>query len=646
MASRNRAQLKSFIRFQLSQLSARNAHHEFENLAFEVARVRVVPNLIPATGPVQSGGDQGRDFESYRTYLAQSPIGTSAFATRAGADVVVGACSIQKNITNKIKTDLGSIFATGTRPDHVAYFCEADIPVARRHELQEFCRATYGAMLDIFDGQALADILAERDTFWIAEQFLSIPADQWPAESTSEQYYALRERWITRGEEPQNYAEFLEVKQGLRAATFDETAKPDLSSWLRLMHGFVSEGLSDRLTQKARYEIAVAELRGRGSLDPALSHVEDFFKNISIDSSSSELVDAAVLIVYAWGAVGLKQTSLSPERIEYWKVRLQSIFETALSKPGRVIDRCTLLEARATLAPISFKDRPISAGAANLFFDLWYEVVRQIQKTPLYPVDRVARILELATPLLGTHPRFRLIVDEVDLLVAERAGASAAADLARNRAIAHLKANRHLAAINELQKAKVGWFSGETIGGSILSMLLIGRSLSNLRLHFAARYYAAGVLLLALNHDNEDLKRLLGEAYFLAADTFFAAGEGISYIYVLADALKVHHSVASDPHDWNKHEHVASSFAQATVLRAVARRIDPTTVPLIDKGISTWPLPEEEQKSFIDLSDGPPWAGMTREEIEKKLAEELGQHPFSDIGRRRLFGQLLGSSGP
>src|SRR6202000_926969 len=179
---------KGYVRFQLSQLSARNAQHEFESLAFEVARLRVVPNLIPATGPVQAGGDQGRDFESYKTYLAGTSLGTSVFVTTARDHVVVGACSLQKKIVDKIKSDLKAIFAPGPRPDHVAYFCEADVSVAKRHDLQELCRRVYGATLEIFDGQALTEMLAQPDTFWVAEQFLSVPADEWPTESTDDQY--------------------------------------------------------------------------------------------------------------------------------------------------------------------------------------------------------------------------------------------------------------------------------------------------------------------------------------------------------------------------------------------------------------------------------------------------------------------------
>ncbi|GAB3849707.1 hypothetical protein GCM10027610_073350 [Dactylosporangium cerinum] len=51
-----RAQL---IRVSLEKLGETNGHHEFERLCLGLARQRVAPNLIPATGPVGAGGDQG-----------------------------------------------------------------------------------------------------------------------------------------------------------------------------------------------------------------------------------------------------------------------------------------------------------------------------------------------------------------------------------------------------------------------------------------------------------------------------------------------------------------------------------------------------------------------------------------------------------
>ncbi|WP_404653694.1 hypothetical protein [Bradyrhizobium sp. USDA 336] len=591
---------------------------------------------------MQAGGDQGRDFESYRTFLAGSTIGTSTFATRASQGVLVGACSLQKSIIEKIKGDLATIFGAGTRPNHVVYFCEADIPVAKRHEILALCQQQYGATLEIFDGQAIADMLADRDTFWIAEQFLSVPADKWPEETTDERYRSLRDRWIVQGDRPQNFSDFLDIKEGLRAATFEDGAKPDLTSWLRQMGEFLADGLSDRLVQKARYEISVAELRGRGSLDPARDIMTNYFANLSVESAASELRDAAVLSVYAWGALGHQQTSIPTKTIESWSDRIRTILETALENAKRIVDRCVLLEAKAVLSPVSFVQQLDAPEFANRFFAAWGALVQQIKQTPYYPVEQVARVLEQATPIIGADPRFRALADDVDLLVAERTGAGAAADLARRRAVAHLKAERYIAAINELQRAKIGWFSGESMEGSILSMLVISESLSELNLQFAARYYAAGALFLILNHEGEDLKRKLGPAYFRLAETYHATGEGISYLYSLSEALDAHHAVARDPHDWTKHPHVQASFAQATILRSIARHLDPALVPLIDQAISNWPLPESEKKAFISLSERPPWSEMSREEVESKVAEELGVHPFSDVGPRAATWSALG----
>src|SRR5882724_7981317 len=71
----NAAQAAQYVRFALSQLAGRNGHHEFEQLCFQLARRRVYPNVIPATGPVSAGGDQGADFETFHVGKVM-PVGT------------------------------------------------------------------------------------------------------------------------------------------------------------------------------------------------------------------------------------------------------------------------------------------------------------------------------------------------------------------------------------------------------------------------------------------------------------------------------------------------------------------------------------------------------------------------------------------
>jgi hypothetical protein len=85
----DRRQLIKYLRFQLNELSAENGHHTFEHICREVARARLATNLVPATGPVAGGGDAGRDFETFKSYLPKQlgehgALGTAATATDSG----------------------------------------------------------------------------------------------------------------------------------------------------------------------------------------------------------------------------------------------------------------------------------------------------------------------------------------------------------------------------------------------------------------------------------------------------------------------------------------------------------------------------------------------------------------------------------
>jgi hypothetical protein len=613
-----RTELRPYIRFQLAQLSAQNAEHDFEHLVFDLARVRVASNLLPATGPVQSGGDQGRDFESYRTYLAKSSLANSSFAALATEGIIAGACTLDKKIVHKIKSDLRTIFSSGERPTHVAYFCEPDVPVSKRHILKKYCQDNHGAVLDIFDGQAIADMLADRDTSWIADKYLDIPSDLWPTTSLDEHYISSRDRWLIQNQTPENYADFIEIKRSLRVATFEDDAKRDLGRWIEAMRHFLAGGFPDRLIQKARYEISVAELRGRGSLDPAMALVETFLATASNDRPAAELLDAAVLTVYAWGSRELKQSSASPEKLAEWRG-----------------DRCLLLEAQALTAFLPRETDLSPKDGLNRFFDGWQATVDIVRETPLFPITHIADIFEATAALVEPNEQLRSLIIQVDALVAQRAGKGAAADRARRRAVNYLAAARCIAAIDELHHTKADWFTGEAIEGSILSMLLLSQSYEDIGLHMAARYYAAGALFAALHVENDRTSRLVGEAAFRVADTFYVAGEGITYVHSLSFALAAHHGVASSPHDWTKHPQVQRSFAHAVVLRAIASHIAPRMTPLIDDGIAAWPLPQLEQNTFRVMSDEEPWSSMTADEIEVKIATELGQHPFGDVGAER-----------
>src|SRR5580700_6628025 len=120
-----------YIRFQLEHLTARNEHHTFEEICYRIAKRRLSSNLLPATGPVSAGGDQGRDAESYYTRLPQELPSADGFVGRATSEPLVVACSLQKDgLEGKTRADVKKICEQGNAVKRIAFFAVQDIAIA------------------------------------------------------------------------------------------------------------------------------------------------------------------------------------------------------------------------------------------------------------------------------------------------------------------------------------------------------------------------------------------------------------------------------------------------------------------------------------------------------------------------------------
>lgn len=166
----------AWIRSELERLTPRNAHHEFEHLCRGFARAVLTPNILPATGPVSAGGDQGRDFETFHIYtLSDVASGEERFWATSD-DRIVFACSLEeKPEKTKIKSDVGKICEQREGFVEVVFFSSQDIAVGKRNDLIRWARDEYGVGLRIFDGCALAERFAFEDVFHVAKEHLTIP---------------------------------------------------------------------------------------------------------------------------------------------------------------------------------------------------------------------------------------------------------------------------------------------------------------------------------------------------------------------------------------------------------------------------------------------------------------------------------------
>ncbi|MEC3910317.1 hypothetical protein U5A82_07415 [Sphingobium sp. CR2-8] len=630
----NKVQLVAMIRFNLSEMKARNAHHEFEHLARYLARAKVHSNILPATGPVSAGGDEGRDFETYRSSITR-PISAVSNELSSGLRRVRFGCSLATKITSKIKSDVKTMAAPGTA-DAIAYFCEANVPIKKRLELTRWATSEHSLELQIFDGTAIAEMLADADVFWIAQQYLHLPADAFPTHAGDQSWYPKhRDRW--RGREPMSFStsDFFEVKSGLRYATFNEEGRPDLLEWLKLTEAFRVEPCLREMARAAAYEIAVANLRGKTDLDPAKHLIVDFFSDVDAWLAPSDLQDAATLVSYAFGAWVLGHFSGDLTEVLVWRGRIATILDRevdASEGPGRL---AALLRIRASLAtvPIAADTAPdLSAG-----FDDWERMLDAAHSAPLFPIEDFTDFLNKLTPMLGNHPRFEALAERAEDLVAKKAGPAVAADKSFDRAVLRYEQDDLLLAVHDFHRIQHRWFSGDRLEGFQRATFLLSKSYLELGLAYAAKYMALVGSYLAQHSERPEVKAQLPQMLMLVADADDAAGNSLSYVQTLLPVIGAHFAFEPDPFDQDRHPELTAHLGQVAALRGITGRLGSAHMAIVDQALARWP--EHLRHSVVASSDGTDgfWFKGGQDDVWQGIEEAFIGRPFGDLGKQRLI---------
>ncbi len=507
-------QLANVIRFHLGELGVRNGHHEFEHLCRYLARARVYSNILPATGPVSAGGDQGRDFETFRSQVTLPAVST--FKDHASNGDVAFACSLEKDIEAKIRRDVRSI-VQGRRVDEIVYFCESNLAIAKRHKLQAWAKGGHALELQIFDGTAIAEMLTERDVFWIAQEFLHIPAEMMPAAPEQDEWYAEHfERWRLRSPMIFSNSDFAEIKFGLRRATSGDDARPQLPFWIGLMERFIDPTVPRPLRRSAIYEVAVAHLRGKGDMTSQLPRIRDYYGDVHEWLAVADLEDAATLMAYAFGGWALGQFSADPAELFDWRRRIQTELDREIEEapgPGR---RSGLLKVRGYLQIL-----PESAGTAppiDRGFDDWERMFDEAESTTLFPIEEFARLLSRITSQIGRHARFAALADRADTLLAKQEGPAAAAEKTFERALAFYERDELLEAIRDLHRVHLRWFTGDSMARFQRATVVLANCYLELGLACAAKNVALAGAFIAKYSDDPEVAHTLPRLLFTAAD--------------------------------------------------------------------------------------------------------------------------------
>ena len=643
------------IRFAFEQLSERNAQHEWEHLCRHVARERICSNILPATGPVQAGGDQGRDFETFRTFLSHSSLHNRSFVGLVSSRPLAFACTVQKmGIKGKIKADVNTIMSSGSSIEGIYFFCTCDLPVAARHELIEWAQTTHSVELEIFDGAAISELLCNRDLLWVAEKYLQLPSELAPAFATPQEakdwYSRILDKWRHCPHVAYSYAEFSEIRRAARKALgslkpgkngeiVTKHDLPELPFWIEKLDEIVALDGQGLLGRRALYESSVNRLRGLGSLVGCEDRLRPYFAQIP-SLIGPDLKDAGTLLTYLVVAQAKGIVDLEERELVAWEDALSNRIDELIRKAKqqqRINERCELLDLRGYLA--FFKRRKEGFVDVTTTFLYWNKLVALVPHAPLFPLEDFADNLAKYAEFIGTHPEYDPLVEKVDALVAQRFGQFKVAEKCVDRAKAFIGQGNLSRAMDQIHRAKVDWYAEETLEQSLWALSWLASAYREQKLHLASKYYSLAAAFLALHSSDMEVKDRIAPNLMEAAFCDYVLGAWHSFLDMAPIALRFYSMFARDQNQdlTDENSSLNNLIYYLMTVQSMTPYICPAMASLAKTEIGQLMTEMEIDQEMLEVEAmaSERWGQTSQQEIWNVIGEDMAGVPWSDVGPRR-----------
>lgn len=623
------------IRYALSELSTDNAHHDFEHLCRHIARRRICSNILPATGPVSGGGDKGADFE---TLHVQSGFGTSRYWRLVAPGKVLFACSLEKNLKKKIKADVKAAAEFGEPLERMYFFYNLPIKVGDRNKFKEAALKDHGIKLEIVDGNAIAEFLADPELLWIAEKYLSLPSEvSLSSSGTAPSWYSTV---LTTPESDlaTNSDTFYQLKSAVRYASREPDRLSEVPKLIRRLQLFRSH--PDRIiARKAFYEEFVAALRGLNAAEGYEHQVTQYLSEIDQIADSAELDDASIILSYANGACarGILKIEVSVRR--KFRDELLTKLDSLIGQSPSFVT-CSLLFTKGHVLLISAALDGVIDGqtafpltrATENAIEVWDVLLKHSQEIPLFPVERLRPLINFVFPHV-TSDRFATFVKKLDGITAQRAGAQSLAEEYITRASALLDNEDYLRSRQEFHEALRLSHSLESQSEAIRVCLQLSALYQHLGLYHAAKYYGLAASFAALRFPEDALRRMAAVGLAQAAEDDYASGASLMFFLT----FKIFVSVASEYAMAGKRSFREKQWAKVDFYALLLTR----AAKVINEGCHCRCMELLRQLGAQDIyatgeeNLDKKFEGLDRPALAARYAEEGIATPFSDYGPAR-----------
>lgn len=488
------------VAFLLNRIPETNRHYEFERFALCLCEAELCRNIQPSTGPTAGGGDAGADATTYAVAPgAQRPTFWVGRVTSEVADEDwVFAFSTEVTWTAKVRRDAKKAAARDPRPGVFIFVTSQAAQASTRQRLEREISREHGFKAQIHDREWIIHQVVQKGHQVPALKYLGgselatgvggadHPFDpQQPDDECSRRITDLRGR-IPYRQFYGNYVahrveDLLELAELLRPdpVTREEVTKlcDEAISEARHVH-------APRLLVRAIYTLFWTSLWYWDDPAPALPYLEDMFTTAA-DANDPEAFELCFnVLLCLMGAQ--RQGLLSADQHLVDSLR-PIVLPPVLQLIRRERSSSASLRLRGAAASERAARHLYDIRSANKLITALTSIARQSDRYPLYPLQRLSRIVVMLHPQLSEFPGFSALVALIEEKLALRSGDSARALFINNLGWEAFNKGSYTEAFQHFGRAKLAWFTEETIGQSVTSALLTGGCYYILGLNLAAK---------------------------------------------------------------------------------------------------------------------------------------------------------------
>ena len=344
-----------------------------------------------------------------------------------------------------------------------------------------------------------------------------------------------------------------------------------------------------------------------------------------------DIENALTIASYALTARGLGAASLTEQETRGWLNSIRDRIDEGVATPASQNQKCLWLKESGRVRfnlSIANGQRP----DPQKVYEPWLRLSTEVADASAFPIQGFHDDVLSVISIVGEHPVFDQILENLRPTIRERVGDAAIAESHFERAKQLIDGHKIARALQELHNAKIQWFGEKTMGQSVFCCLVLSNGYADLGLHYASIYYALSASFIAANSNQDWLVQRASEGIFRAGDSAYRQGH-ICFAWELwGPALLLHHKVAPDPSNLEKHDSFRRFFHNLSLILTTTERLSPKHYHRMLTDLERWGLRGPAESFMKEVK--PVVAGWDVDLFENALKTTFTGPPFSDAGEK------------